>query len=95
MILNTDFRPLLNQTFKIVFSDLDYVMTLTEVSDQGKPFKAGARQPFSLMFDADATVGVLRQGLYPVEHKILGKRPIFLIPRAVDGNRCVYEAVYN
>lgn len=90
-----DFQPLLNQSFKIVFSDQALALTLIDVERVGKPYKAGARQPFSLLFVADASAGVLRQGVYPVEHDTLGKQDIFLIPRGVEENRCRYEAVYN
>ncbi|MCU7916917.1 MAG: hypothetical protein KZQ88_15650 [Candidatus Thiodiazotropha sp. (ex Dulcina madagascariensis)] len=91
----SDFQPLVNQSFKIVFSDQELPLMLIDVESVGKPYKEGARQPFSLMFVADATDGVLRQGVYPVEHATLGKKDIFLIPRGVEKNQCLYEAVYN
>ncbi|MES9852604.1 MAG: hypothetical protein ABW170_12330 [Candidatus Thiodiazotropha sp. L084R] len=94
-MVNTDFQPFLNQSFKINFTDQELALTLVDVALVGKPYKEGARQPFSLMFVADASVGVLCQGTYPVEHTTLGKKDIFLIPRGVDNNQCRYEAVYN
>ncbi|MEW8628259.1 MAG: hypothetical protein AB2551_21120 [Candidatus Thiodiazotropha sp.] len=95
MMVISDFQPLLNQSFRIAFSDQELVLTLVDVELVGSPYKEGARQPFSLMFDADASVGVLRQGIYPVEHDTLGRKDIFLVPRGVEDNCCRYEAVYN
>jgi hypothetical protein len=95
MMLSTDYQPFLNEQFKIVFSDQEFVLTLIEVVLLGAPYKEGARQPFSIMFLADASLGVLRQGIYLVEHIKLGKNNIFLIPRGVEENMCRYEAIYN
>jgi hypothetical protein len=95
MVVISDFQPLLNQNFRVTFSDKNYPLTLINVMDVGTPFKSGARQPFSLTFYADASLGILNQGVYPVVNDSLGKREIFLIPRGVRENRCYYEAIYN
>ena len=91
----SDYESLLKQTFKIAFSDQDLLLTLEEVSRAGKPYKEGARQPFSLIFSADASGGVLRQGRYDLENETLGKKGVFLVPVGVKENVCEYQAVYN
>jgi hypothetical protein len=90
-----DYQPLVNQSFKITFTDQELVLTLVEVSLVGRPYKEGARQPFSLMFVADSSPGVLPQGVYPLEHHQLGRKDTFLIPRGIEENTCRYEAIYN
>ena len=94
-MLITDFQPLLNQQFKIVFSDQELPLELIDVEKNGEPYKEGARQPFTITFLADASVGVLQQGTYPVENETLGKQDVFLIPRGVEDNKCRYDAMYN
>lgn len=91
----SDYQSLLNQSFKIKFSDQELTLFLTDVTTAGQPFKKGARQPFSLIFTADASAGVLRQGIYPVEHQKLGRVEIFLIPRGIQQDECHYEAIFN
>lgn len=95
MITIAEFEPLLNQPFKIQFSDQDLVLELSEVKRSGKPYKEGAREPFSLLFNADASRGILRQGNYHLENKEMGKQSMFLVPVGVDENICQYEAIYN
>jgi hypothetical protein len=95
MIVFSDFQPLLNDDFEIDLSGKPYRITLTEVETLGKPYKEGARQPFSLIFHADAALGILRQSVYSVTHNSLGTRDIFLIPRGIVEDTCHYEAIYN
>ncbi len=90
-----DFQSHLNQSFKISFTDQDLELKLTEVEQVGKPYKEGARQPFTVTFVADATEGVLQQGVYSVENEAMGKKDIFLIPREVEDSKCRYDAMYN
>ena len=91
----SDFQSLLNQSFKIVFSDTEYPLELIEVESLGEPYKKGAREPFSLVFVTDSANGLLQQGRYPVEGGEFQKTDIFLVPIAEQNGRYHYQAVYN
>jgi len=91
----SDFRPLLKNVFNIQFSDKALELCLEEIQNTGEPYTEGARQPFSLLFSADASCGVLRQGNYELNNDQLGKQSIFLVPVGVREGICHYEAIYN
>ena len=91
----SDFRPLLNDTFRIQFSDQALELRLEEVNIAGAPYTEGARQPFSLLFTADASRGILRQGNYALNNDRLGRQNLFLVPVGVREGVCHYEAIYN
>jgi len=95
MITISDFALLVNQSFTIEFSDQDLILKLDEVKSSGKPYKEDAREPFSLLFSADASSGVLKQGNYELGNGTIGKQSIFLVPIGVEENTCHYEAIYN
>ena len=91
----SDFRPLLKDIFRIQFSDQALELCLEEVTSTGDPYTEGARQPFSLLFSADASRGILRQGNYELNNDQFGKQNIFLVPVGVREGVCHYEAIYN
>ncbi len=95
MITISDFQTLLNQIFTIQFSDQNLELKLEEINSTGKPYKKGAREPFSLIFTADAKHGILQQGNYELKNKELGKQSIFIVPIKHENNTGFYEAIYN
>jgi hypothetical protein len=84
-----DFRPLLNQGFRIVPDDAPaFEVELVEVTES--PRDPGGRPPFSLVFQGGPNPP-LEQRIYRVEHDELGELDVFLVPIAVDR----YEAVFT
>jgi hypothetical protein len=95
ILLREDFEPCLNQSFTINLRDSGIQARLVEVKALGHPFRDGAREPFSLLFEADTHYGLLNQGSYPMANSVLGEKTLFLVPVGVKQNRYQYEAVFN
>lgn len=95
ILLREDFEPCLNQLFTIRSHDVGIKAQLVEVKALGNPFRDGAREPFSLLFEADAGYGLLNQGLYPMTNSTLGENTIFLVPVGLKASLYQYEAVFN
>lgn len=90
-----NFEPCLKQTFTINLPETEIPAALVEVKSLGQPFKEGAREPFSLLFEADSALGLLAQGTYALTHDALGENNMFLVPVGKDGDRYQYQAVFN
>jgi hypothetical protein len=95
ILLREDFEPCLNQSFTIHLHGSGIQAQLVEVKALGRPFRDGAREPFSLLFEANTNYGLLDQGLYPMENSVLGEKTLFLVPVGVRQNSYQYEAVFN
>lgn len=52
----------------------------------------GSDDSFALVF---RTPAVLSQATYPVEHAVLGRLALFLVPVGRDAGGALYEAVFN
>lgn len=52
----------------------------------------GSDDCFALVFRTSA---VLPQATYPVEHEVLGRTALFLVPVGRDADGALYEAVFN
>jgi hypothetical protein len=95
LLYREDFESCLNQAFTIHIQSGIIESQLIEVKALGQPFRDGAREPFSLLFEADARYGLLNQGLYSIENSTLGEKNIFLVPIGEKENRYRYEAIFN
>jgi hypothetical protein len=49
---------------------------------------------FSILFLTPESAGV-EQGLYDLDHEVLGPMALFLVPVGMEGNRMRLEAVFN
>jgi hypothetical protein len=89
------FTPYVNTVFLIYSgSSNTLAATLVEVSDIGPvPDKqAVGRECFVLKFRGTQT---LRQNTYAVEHQVLGRFDLFLVPGGKDKKGVYYQAVIN
>jgi hypothetical protein len=95
---SSDFSPYLNQMFSIQL-DAEGVapieLELVQVTEIGKAFRPGARQPFSLHFLGPASSQYLLQHRYRLEHLELGALDIFLVPLGSEEGRMRYEAIFS
>ena len=90
------FEPCLNQPFGITPEDhepLSLELIVVEKRGQFDPDFAD-RQAFSLIFRGPLEPA-LPQQIWPMEHDILGKLDIFLVPIGPDKKGMRYEAVFT
>ncbi len=86
------FKPHVGSAFTIVFSDALITLTLEEV----KALKITlGRQGFVLEFQGAPGVPVLMQNTYPLEHDVLGRLEIFMVPHGDGPNGAFYQAVFS
>lgn len=95
-ILNiSDFKPFLNQSFKIQFEEdkvLDAVLIdLTEY----QPIEGIERVPFNLTFRTDQKDAYYLQGTYILVHPEHGSLPLFLVPIGPDKEGMKYQVIFN
>ena len=90
---DTDFKPLINQTFTAIQSDSPS-FELLEVSLLGNEPANGERQAFSLLFRSKNTSSP-QQSIYQLNHEELGELEIFLVPIGPDQQGMLYEAVFT
>lgn len=90
-----NFEPCLKQNFTILLPEAEITAELVEVKSLGPPFREGAREPFSLLFEADAAQGLLHQGTYALANELLGRRGFFLVPVGERDKRYQYEVIFN
>jgi hypothetical protein len=89
------FEPCLKQRFTINLPETEVPAELVEVKSLGQPFQEGAREPFSLLFEADTAHGLLNQGTYALANDALGENNIFLVPVGEESGRYQYQAIFN
>ncbi len=93
VLTHTDFAPHRNEVFKVHQGPLSVATQLVSVAPWGGP-QASGRQAFTLTFRGpDAPV--LPQQIHVVEHPVLGRMEIFLVPVGPDGAGMQYEAVFS
>jgi hypothetical protein len=96
------FEPHIGSTFQIVSPGVPTLeLTLVEVEDQtviDRPHDPSLRaQPFSLIFHGPLSP-VVRQQILDLEHAILGRMQIFLVPLGPDKKvkeKLNYQAIFN
>ena len=90
-----DFRPLLNQTFQVRFTQ-EYTLPaeLIQVREltQHLPDR---RVPFSIVFRTDQKTHYFNQMMVELLHPDKGELLIFVVPIGFDGEGVLYEAVFN
>jgi hypothetical protein len=91
------FRPHLDSEFVVEHPALadHVVLRLTEVTGLGRQPGAPRVEPFTLLFTGPARP-LLPQRTYRLEHRVLGRVDIFLVPVGNDdAGLPSYEAVFN
>lgn len=87
------FHPLLHQPFQLQLQDC--ALDLELVAAQALKHHPGLpRAPFVLVFRGPMQP-ILPQGIYPLQHPVLGRPEIFLVPFGADDVGHRYEAVFN
>jgi hypothetical protein len=93
---SSDFSPYLNQIFSVQLDGIEPIgLELVLVTEGGKAFRPGARQPFSLHFLGPVSSQYLAQHMYRLEHPELGALEIFLVPLGPQEGRMRYEAIFS
>jgi len=92
----TDFRPYINQTFRIHVDGLEPVdLELVSVTEAGRASQTDARNPFSLLFIGPVSPQYLPQHIYRLEHADMGVLELFLVPLGPEEGRMRYEAIFT
>ncbi|MDQ1357504.1 MAG: hypothetical protein QOG44_1877 [Acidimicrobiaceae bacterium] len=87
-----DFERCKGETFAVPDGDSEPTdLMLTVVSRLGQ--HRGHRDPFSLLFVGSPTP-FLPQGLYHLDHPVMGELELFLVPIGADRDGVTYEAVF-
>ncbi len=95
-VTHTEFEECLDQDFRLHVDETRIIdLKLTRVDPRGpvEP-ESGLRRAFSLVFEAHAA-SPLPQRMYQVEHAVMGRLDFFLVPIGGEGERTLYEAVFN
>jgi len=78
-----------------VAGDGEVDLQLVEVSDLGPAAPvAGRRRSFSLLFRGTRDLP-LGQGIHRLEHAVMGRLEMFLVPVGRDDRGMLYEAIFN
>jgi hypothetical protein len=95
-VTHAEFEECLDQAFRLHVDEARCIdLKLTRVDPRGpvEP-ESGLRRPFSLIFEAHADAP-LPQRTYQVEHAVMGRLDLFLVPIGREGGCVLYEAVFN
>ena len=91
----TDFRPYEGKDFPLHFSaEMVQTIRLKEVLDLPS-YSNRERKPFSLCFQTDQKTYYFLQGIYTLDHPVLGPMDIFLVPLGVRDGGMQYEAIFS
>lgn len=95
-VTHAEFEECLEQDFRLHVDETESIdLKLTRVDPRGPvETESGLRRPFSLVFEADSA-SLLPQRIYQVEHAVMGRLELFLVPIGCEGERVLYEAVFN
>lgn len=87
-----DFAAQVNTTFRLrAGAEQVFAIILTSCKDK---ILTPVQHCFALVFRAPVDAPP-EQGMYPMEHEVLGNFEIFLVPFAKDESGLYYEAVFN
>jgi hypothetical protein len=86
-----DFKPRLNEPFRIATSGGPLELELVEVQELGPARRKGGA--FSLMF-LSPPGPFLPQAIYPLENSALGTLELFIVPLGPKDGRNSYEAIF-
>ena len=87
-----DFRPRVNEHFRIVTPDGSLELKLIEVRELGVALRKGGA--FALTF-LSSPGPFLPQVIYPLDHPALGTLDLFLVPLGRKDGGNSYEAVFT
>jgi len=87
-----DFKPRLQDEFRLTAPAGEIVMKLVEVLRVGHAARKGGA--FSLMF-LSPKGPFLPQAIYPLAHPALGTLELFLVPLGPTGDGNAYQAVFT
>jgi Domain of unknown function (DUF6916) len=87
-----DFAKHVNTAFTLHDGNREWPLTLTSITTM--PGRSGKRQPFSLVFVGMPGV-VLPQQIYSLDHALMGRLSIFLVPIGADAGGTQYEAIFS
>jgi len=109
ILQSADFSPHLHERFRIYLGPVDLQGDLTpegesleiellSVTELGRQPAAGepspTRQPFSLIFREPSGTR-LPQRIYLLEHAVLGRLPLFVVPVAAGQDGIHYEIIFS
>ena len=88
------FRSALDTPFRVCLDG--GVLALQLVEARAIHARAGGEDStsFTILFKGPGDP-ILRQGMYPMEHKRIGRFDLFIVPVGRDEEHCDYEAVFN
>jgi hypothetical protein len=110
-LASDDFRPFLHQVFRLYLEPWQEEETLgtraaplelelVQVTDLGpapepeEDERLARRRPFSLIFQ-DSQMAYAPQQIYMLEHAVMGRLPLFLVPIGPNKKGMRYQAVFN
>lgn len=94
----THFEPLVGVDFSLHLPEGRVLrLVLEQAQVTGKPFRPGARTPFSLLFRCPELPPeqYLAQGSYRVDQPQLGTQELFFSPRQPDARGFSYESTFT
>jgi hypothetical protein len=90
-----DFAPHVDSAFTLDPGGLDVALTLTVAAELGTTAHGDPpRVPFRLEFHGPADPAVA-QAIVPLDHPVMGRLDLFLVPLARDAAGTRYEAIFN
>jgi len=88
------FAPHHGTTFRLFPTDGQaFDVELAEARSIGRSPSPGMRDPFSLVFRS-ASKGHVPQRIYRLEHPVMGRLDLFLVPIGPDESGMRYEAIF-
>jgi hypothetical protein len=88
-----DFEPHLGHEFTIETNGKRLDLKLAEVERAGAAVREGGA--FSLMFRSAPTDPILPQGIYPVQHPVLGTHELFIVPLGPKDGANRYQVIFT
>jgi hypothetical protein len=92
-LTHATFAPLVGEVFVVEIGE-DAPMPLTLASAVALPGHAARSDPFELKFTGPGPA-YLNQMVHRLSHPALGTVEIFLVPVAQEGDRFLYQAIFN
>ena len=93
---SSDFSTCLNNVFRVPLQDAEPIpLELAAVTELGASQIPDGRRPFSLLFLGPVSNRYLLQGTYPLQHDVLGRLDVFVVPIGPRAGRMRYEVIFN
>jgi hypothetical protein len=89
------FSTLIGDRFAVHSNEAgELAVTLSEASALSDRPSPTGRIPFSILFDGPPEP-ILPQRIYPLEHPLLGRLELFLVPLQPESGRARYQAIFT